>query len=85
MLFSHPLSSCPPATTTLEIVKTLLELLKSRNESDTFNNSQIEKNFYVSKRQKIQFRIRLQICFSNSSHKSAPKSKDVIYKRTSSS
>lgn len=73
-----------PTTNPLGTVKNLLELVKSRNEQATYN-SEIERKFHVSKSQKIQFCIRLQICFSNTFHKSVPKSKDMICKRASCS
>lgn len=74
---------CPHVSTTTMrgTVKTLLEFQK---EADIFITPRL-KGISMSKRQKILICIRLQICFWNTSHKSVPKSKDKIYKRTSCS
>lgn len=80
MIF-YPLSPCPyhhhPGD-----CQNLVSISEAQQWIRYLYKSQIERNFYVSKRKKNPVLYRLQICFSNGSHISVPKSKDVIYQGT---
>lgn len=77
ILFPHV-----PTTITLGIAKTLLALVKPSNESGIFTRAKLKGTSMCLKGKKNPVLYRLQICFSNGSHISVPKSKDVIYQGT---